>query len=243
MIFLASLEQNMDDKLEGYQHISTREELNQIVCDNKQVNKVIVRRDFAEEYFTASGLEEYIRCAKALNRNLIIEMEVPSKTKISSQLKDKLRRAKTTEELTTLSIKYPKEFKDVIDNFLKEDNNAQSTILAAENRVSRLQAIVDEQKRKLEEMEQALSLEQTNKFLAMSKLDALIKRINYQYNVGVEEGKMFEVSEHRFDKILYFKEYTRVQYMDSFIYYLRRFLKSCTQCQLVWLWLNPTTGH
>lgn len=225
MIFLASLAVSTEDKLEGYQLIKTKTELEKIIADNTKVSRVLIRKDFAQEYFTPSGILIFIQNAKMFNRNLIIELEEQSNGLIIDKFIEKLKIAKSPEELTTLSIMYPKEFKDSIERLVKEELSRQNELLAAANKVSRFQTIIEEQRRQINELEHSVELERTNKYAASAKLDALIKRINYRYNVDIEVDKLFTVDKNRFDKVIYIKEYSRVQYMDSFVYYLKEILK------------------
>lgn len=225
MIFLASLAVSTEDKLEGYQLIKTKTELEKIIADNTKVSRVLIRKDFAQEYFTPSGILIFIQNAKMFNRNLIIELEEQSNGLIIDKFIEKLKIAKSPEELTTLSIMYPKEFKDSIERLVKEELSRQNELLVAANKVSRFQTIIEEQRRQINELEHSVELERTNKYAASAKLDALIKRINYRYNVDIEVDKLFTVDKNRFDKVIYIKEYSRVQYMDSFVYYLKEILK------------------
>ena len=50
MTYLASLTEAIEDKLEGYYFIKTRQELNLVVADTTTRNKVIIRRDFARKF-------------------------------------------------------------------------------------------------------------------------------------------------------------------------------------------------
>lgn len=225
MIFLASLHESMSDKLEGYYLIHTKKELDRIVADNTQSSRVIVKEDFAREYFTPSGLLIYIQNAKTFNRNLIITLEDSSEVVTPDGFVNKLKAAKGVDELITLAAMYPAEFEDAIHTLLQDRDRGSNELFAAANMVSRLQAVIEGQNKRIAELEYAVSLEQANKQVAMDKLDVLVKRINYQYNAHVDEGKLFVLEGNRFDKVLYIKEYSRVQYMDSFLYYLKEILK------------------
>lgn len=225
MIFLASLRETTSDKLEGHYPIHTKEELDKVVADNTQVSRVIIKDDFAREYFTPSGLLAYVENARAFNRNLIVELGGVSETMTVNGFVGKLSSARDANELIALAAKYPEEFKDAIRMLVAEWGKNRGELLAASNMVSRLQAVVEGQKRQIEDLEYSVRLEQENKLTTAAKLDVLVKRINYQYNAGVDKSKLFVVEGNRFDKIIYIKEYSRVQYMDSFIYYLKEILK------------------
>jgi len=225
MIFLASLQETTSDKLEGHYPIHTKEELDKVVADNTQASKVIIKDDFAREYFTPSGLLSYVENARAFNRNLIIELNRVSDAMTVQGFIEKLSKALNTDELIALAARYPVEFKDAIKMLVSDWEKNRGELLAASNMVSRLQSVVEGQKRQIKDLEYSVRLEQENKLVTASKLDVLVKRINYQYNVNVAEDKLFVVEDNRFDKVVYIKEYSRVQYMDSFVYYLKEILK------------------
>lgn len=225
MIFLASLHESILDKLEGHCPIRTKKELDRIVADNMQASRVIIKADFAQEYFTPSGLVTYVENAKAFNRNLIITLDDTSKVITLDGFTGKLKSARSIDEIVALAVMYPSEFEDAVRSLVSGKDRQDRELLAAANMVSRLQAVIDEQKKHIIELEYAVSLEQANKQVAMDKLDVLVKRINYQYDVGVDENMLFTVEGNRFDKVIYIKEYSRVQYMDSFLYYLKEILK------------------
>ena len=225
MIYLASLTEEIKDKLEGYYFIKTKEELDKLVIDNRQFNKIIIAKDFAQTYFTPSGLNEYLENAKELNRNLVIELDSQAKAISENSLIEKLQDVWTEDDLIYLTVKYPKELLSTVRKLATENMEQQKLVLEASNTVSRLQSIIDNLTLEKENSEYALKIEQGNKFSIQSKLDALVKRINYQYNVKVDSESLFRETSNRFDKVLYFKEITRVQYIDTFVYYLREIFK------------------
>lgn len=225
MIYLASLTEAIADKVEGYYPVKTKEELDKIVCDNTRSNTVIIRRDFAQTYFTPSGLQHYIDNVHTINRNIELQLDEKSMVVTAPRMISKLAEAVDTEDYINLMTAYPKEFMDAMKFLLRDEQNHQRELLSASGDVSRLQAIIDSYMRDKEDLEQRLRTEQENKFFVQSKLSALVNRINYQYNVGINDNEQFLLNEHKYVKVLYFKEITRVQYMDSFIYYLKEILK------------------
>lgn len=225
MIYLASLTEGIEDKVQGYYIIKTKEQLDRVVADNVQNNKVIIKRDFAREYFTPTGLDRYIANTKKINRNLIIEIDEASEVLTHGRLIEKIKKAFNAEELLSLLATYPSEFLDAIKYLTREDGLRAKELLDASSNVSRLQSTIDELRLENENLRHTLEVEQSNKLYTQSKLDVLINRINYQFNAGVDQSKLFTVKENSFDKVIYIKEITRVQYTDSFVYYLKEILK------------------
>ena len=225
MTYLASLTEEMADKVQGYYPIKTKEDLDIVVCNNRQNNTVIIRRDFATKYFTPSGLQQYIENVKVFNRNVDIKLDEKSLVMTMPRMISKLAEVNDTEEYSDLLCTYPKEFLDAMRFLLRDESMHQKELLNASGDVSRLQAIIDEYANDKADLAHKLNVEQENKFFVQTKLSTLVNRINFQYNADVDEKTMFVQNEHKYDKILYFKEITRVQYMDSFIYYLKEILK------------------
>jgi hypothetical protein len=221
MIYLASLTEEIEDKLEGYYFIHTKEELDKFVINNKVSNRVVIKADFARKFFTPSGLVKYVEDAKRVNVNLVIDIDTRVDTLTSTRFIRKLLKARNTDEFMYLMVKYPKEFIDTVHQCCGDMSALNNEVLASANSVSRLQSIIDTLNKELENKKYELELECMNKLRVQSKLDSLVKRINYQYDIKVDQKRLFHVDGNRFDKVLYFKEITRVQYTDTFIYYLK----------------------
>ena len=224
-MYLASLEEEMKDKVAGYSFIHTKSELDIVVANNSVSNTIVIRDDFASKYFTPSGLENYVQESKRLNPNVSIEMDISSTSITSDKIIDKLQHCRNIEEIMFLMISYEKEFMDVIQELIDTRHEDKKKMLEFSNQVSRLQSIVNGYENEVADLGLALKQEQGNKLQYQARLFSLISRINYQYNVGIDKSKLFVVKGNEYDKILYFKEVSRVQYTDSFIYYLKEILK------------------
>ena len=224
MIYLASLVAQTEDKIRGYCLIKTKMELDIVVADNTKANRVIIREDFSGEYFTPTGLSSYVENARRVNPNLIIEFE-SGKILTKNSFVEKVRNVLSFEELVEVAGRYPKEYFDTIRMLTVEDTERNKELLAASSNVSRLQETIDLQKKEIEDLRDALRLEQENKMQYASKFEVLVNRINYQYNLNVYKDKMFETDSNAYDKVIYIKEITRVQYVDTFVKYLKEILK------------------
>ena len=134
MTFLASLTEEIADKVEGYYIIKTKEELDKVIVNTKQNNKVIIRRDFAQEYFTPSGLMKFKKNAEYINRNIIIELDEHSDILTEDKFKKKVVKATSIEELISLAVTYPKEFMDTIKSMSADDSARRNELLAASNK-------------------------------------------------------------------------------------------------------------
>jgi hypothetical protein len=225
-MYLASLVEETKDKVDGYKFIHTKSELDKIVVDNLSSHKVVIRQDFAHEYFTPTGLMSYIENVRKINCNLIIELDINDEVLTRNTMIDKISECRDMSEMIMLQGAYEKEFMDTIRYLIDKNNSDFRQMLAYSNQVSRLQAIVEGLHDELEEKEYTIQTESANKLSYQSKFHALISRINYQYNAGVDKNKLFRVDKNSYDKILYIKELTRVQYTDTLVYYLKEILKT-----------------
>lgn len=226
MIYVASLVEDMADKLEGYMFIHSPKELDKILLNKTGFHKVIVRTDFVKKFFTPTGIANYIHNAAIVNRNIKFELQSDSNDIITlNKMKEKIKKCLTPEELIDLIVRYGYEFVDILDNIILTSEVGYNELLAYSNQVGQLQNVINEMKVENDNLKEQLNEEVRNKQDYQSKFDLLIGRINYQYNKNMDKKKMFQVSENRYDKILYIKEGTRVQYLDSLVTYLQEILK------------------
>jgi hypothetical protein len=225
-MYLASLVEETKDKVDGYKFIHTKSELDKIVVDNLSSNKVVIRQDFAHEYFTPTGLMEYIDNVRKINYNIVIELDTNEEVLTRNAMIEKIAECRNLSEIIMLQGAHEKEFMDTLRYLIDRNNSDFKQMLAYSNQVSRLQAIVEGLQAEIEEKEYTIQLESANKLSYQSKFHALISRINYQYNAGVDKNKLFQVDKNSYDKILYIKEISRVQYTDTLVYYLKEIMKT-----------------
>lgn len=226
MMYLASLAEETKDKVDGYKFIHTKTELDEIAVDNLSSNKVVIRSDFAHEYFTPTGLHTYVDNVRRINPNLVIELDTLDEVITRDMFIDKIAACRNVDEILMLLGGHSKEFMDTIKFLVERVNSDYSQMLGFSNQVSRLQTVIESLKADLEEQKYATMSESDNKLAYQSRFHALISRINYQYDAGVDKSKLFHVDKNSYDKILYIKEISRVQYTDTLIYYLKEILKT-----------------
>ena len=225
-MYLASLEEEMKDKVSGYTFIHTKEELDVVVANNSVANTVVIRGDFASKFFTPSGIIEYVDNVKKLNPNINVTVDNATGNSVTyDNIIKKMSRCRSVEELIQLLITYRKEVYDTIRHLIKSANSNKKQMLEYSNQISRLQSVINSYEQEVSDLQIALAQEQENKLQSQVRLSALINRINYQYNVGIDKTKQFVLKGNEFDKVLYFKEISRVQYTDTFIYYLKEILR------------------
>ena len=120
MIYVASLVEDMADKLEGYMFIHSPKELDKILLNKTGFHKVIVRTDFVKKFFTPTGIANYIHNAAIVNRNIKFELQSDSNDIITlNKMKEKIKKCLTPEELIDLIVRYGYEFVDILDNIIQ----------------------------------------------------------------------------------------------------------------------------
>lgn len=226
MMYLASLVEETKDKVDGYKFIHTKSELDKIAVDNLSSNKVVIRQDFAHEFFTPTGLMKYIENVRRINYNLVIELDLEDEVLTQDKMVQKIAECRDVSEIIMLLGAHEKEFMDTLKYLTDRNNDYFKQMLAYSNQVSRLQSIVEGMQAEIDDKDYTIQLESANKLSYQSKFHALISRINYQYNAGVDKNKLFQVDKNSYDKILYIKEISRVQYTDTLVYYLKEIMKT-----------------
>lgn len=225
MIYLASLETRTDDKLSGYYPIKTRTELDVTVSQTGSFNRVIIRKDFAEINFTPSGLAEYIEQVKLMNPNVIIELESDVEAYSSNTFVNVLRSLKTVDDVIYTAINREQEFFNTLQELLDEKIDVNDKLTQAANTIALQQTTNDQLRREKEDLEHQLEIERNNKLYLHSALNTIVGRINFQYGTQIDKKRLFYTDRNQYDKVIYIKELTRVQYVDSLVYYLQQILK------------------
>lgn len=225
MIYLASLEEGIEDKLNRYVILHTREEVANVVIDCTHANTIIFRNDFISKYYTPSGFEEFVSSTKRVNPNIIIKMDEELSITQFDEMTQKINNTRTLEELMTLISYYPNEVYDTIKTITGNINDHKEQFLGYSTQISELQNRNLSLEEETIELQRQLELQQLTDESIKSRLNILISRINYQYGLNYNADKTFVVDGNSYDKVIYIKEITRVQYIDTFIYFLREILK------------------
>lgn len=225
MMYLASLQEETKDKVDGYKFIHTKSELDRLVVDNLTSNRVVIRQDFAHEYFTPTGLATYIENVRRMNANLIIDLDITEEIATQDVMIERLKDCRNIDELIMLLGAYEKEVMDTLKYLIEKNNSNYQQMLEYSNQVSRLQSVIEGLQEEIKEKDIAIQTESNNKLSYQTQFHALVSRINYQFGKNIDKSKLFTTDRNSYDKILYIKEISRVQYTDTLIYYLKEILK------------------
>lgn len=225
MIYLASLEEAIDDKLSRYIIVHTREEVAKIICDDAHANTIIFRSDFISKYFTPTGFQQYISGARAMNPSLIINVDDKIEFTTVDSMTKKINGARTLDDVILLMNRYPKEFLDTLHSITGDIEDKTQKFLSNSTQISQLQNRINSLSEEKDALQSKLDLKTAENESIRSRLDILVSRINYQYGLNYNADRTFVTDGHAYDKILYIKEITRVQYVDTFLRYLQEILR------------------
>lgn len=224
MKYIACKEFDSKVILEGYACLTTVEELYIHVID-PHTTDISIRADFANEYFTRSGLLDFIDNAKKLNKNITIYAPSSEDAYLLAQVKE-LKAMRTSSEIIYALEKNPQEFKLLLDTLCDKYLDTQSETLEANNRVSSQHLKIVSLQKQLQNQNERIEELTRHKLSVEERLHILVSRINNQYGHNINMDTLLDANGNRYDRVLYIKEITRVHYTDTFIYYLQEILRT-----------------
>lgn len=226
MEYLCTTNITTDDKLSNKNFISTIKELNKVVVDNKSHHKVVIRRDFIDEYFPYNQLSTYIKDIAKINPNIIIETDgYNPQYEIDNDMMSLITNNMNKDDLTTLLQFKSHDFIETLLKLIQHYNVNRNFELEGASIIAGLRENIDALNNKVEELTDLLQKETINKADVQDRLSVLVNRINYTHNVGVDESMLFRSESNNYDKVIYIKEVTRVQYIDTLVMSLQEILK------------------
>lgn len=218
MEYLCTTEQRMEDRIANRLVIRTLEDLNTVIVDTTNINNIIMKKEFIEAYFPFNSLSEYIRHVHTLNPNINFKTEDYE----IAQVVDEDTMNLISENLNKEDLSMLLQFKsydvlEVIFMLIEYYKNNKSYELEFSSVNSSLRETIDTLNETVTELNTKIDQEVMNKSDVQNKLSVLIDRINYTHNVGLDDSKLFKSTSNSYDRIIYVKEITRVQYVDSFM--------------------------
>lgn len=226
MEYLCTSNITVDDKLSNFSFIRSMRELYIVASDTRNHNKIIIRKDFIDDYFPYNQLSTFVSSIKKFNPNLIIETQgYEIQQEVDSDILSMISSNLTQDGLLMLLNFRHYDFIEAIFKLIKFYTEGKKFELEGASIISSLQSNIDTLNERIDELNDLLSKETINKADVQDKLSVLIKRINYTHNVGIEENMLFEISKNHFDRVIYIKEITRVQYVDTLVYALQEIFR------------------
>lgn len=210
--------------IDGATCITTMRDLYACIVD-KTATELFIRQDFANEYFTPSGLSDFLKNIKRISPYLEVTTDAIAVDFMIDQVR-RLQALRTTGEFIYALEKNPRDMFNTIEELCKFYVSAYSETLEANNKVSTQHLKIASLQRQLDEKDKAYKEVLAREREAENRLHILISRINYQYGHNINMDTILDAYGNRYDKILYIKEFSRVHYMDTFIYYLQEIMRT-----------------
>lgn len=225
MIYEALLTYDNDVVIQGNRCLTTPQELYQALV-YKDTSEIRIHKDFAEAFFTPSGLIDFVQNSQTVNPFCTITVNADVRDFRMKAVKA-LDSYTSVEEVMFQLQAHPREMMDVIRMLCSNYIDTYSETLAANNKVSALQLQNSELLKKLEEASTNYQQLLRDKSLVEAQLGMLVGRINYSYEKDIDPSQFLQIEgKSRFTRILYIKERTRVRYVDTLLYYLKEILKT-----------------
>lgn len=223
MRYITSLEENSQVILNGDRCITNTQDLYKVLLLS-DTTEIVLTREFVDKYFTLSGVKVFIESVAQINSSVMIQTDELDNS-LNLDLVAQLKGLETREDLMNGLLLRENDILTTIQKLCDYYTDAVQENVAANNKVATLHLINSQLERKLKERDEnyAQLLEVKNDL--ESKLKTLVSRINYSYNKGVEPNKITQITGHRYDKVLYIKEVSRIHFTDTMIQYLQEILK------------------
>lgn len=233
MRYITTLKEDSKIILNGDRCITSMQDLYKILLLD-DTTEIVLTRDFVEKYFTLSGVKTFIESASQINSNVLIvtdEIDTSLQINLVSQLKD----LNTREDLMNALLFREDEILNTIHMLCDFYDNAVQENVSANNKVATLHLINSQLEHRLRDRNKDYDSLMVVKNDLESKLKTLVSRVNYNYSKGLDVNKVTQVTGHRYDKVLYIKEITRIHFVDTMIHYLQEVLKITygVPCRLV----------
>lgn len=224
MTYEALLNYDNEVVIKGSRCITTPNELYQALV-LKDTSEILIHKDFADAYFTPSGLSDLIANAGTVNPFCTIKVDSEVRAFEVEAVRE-LSRYNSIEDVMFQLQAHPAEMMALIKMLCRSYTDTYSETLVANNKVSSLQLQVTELQQRLKEKNDDYQTLLSAKQLVESKLGMLVGRINYSYERDIDPSQFVQIDgKSKYTKILYIKERTRVRYVDTLIYYLAEILR------------------
>lgn len=225
MIYEALLTYDNDVVIKGNRCITTPQELYQALI-YKDTSEIRVHKDFAEAFFTPSGLSDFVQNAQTVNPYCTITVDADVRDFHLKAVKA-LDSYSSVEEILFQFQAHPREMMEVIKMLCANYMDTYTETLVANNKVSALQLQNSELIKKLEDANANYQRLLGDKSMLEAQLGTLVGRINYSYEKDIDPSQFLQIEgKSRFTRILYIKERTRVRYVDTLLYYFKEILKT-----------------
>lgn len=224
MRYIACKEVDNDEIVKGNACITSMQELYRSIL-YKDTTEIVIRKDFSDKFFTPSGLKDFIINTNKIKPNIQIIVQQELSIFNDSIVRD-LKSVNKADELVNMILMNPTKMISLIHTLCDEHLSASTETLEANSKVSTMHLQNTTLRLENNRLQDRVNKLQNLQNETSTKLHSLASRIVYKYNKDINTDTMLQLNTHRYDKILYVKEITRVHFTDTLIRYIQEILKS-----------------
>lgn len=224
MKYVAKLKVDNNVLIHGDGCVTTLSELYKVLVD-KETTELEITRDFANKYFTYSGLCDFVEQSSAVAPNVRLYVDDFLYDNTLNVVKDIM--LYTTPEAFVYAVEHnPSRVISTIQELCKSYIGVHEEASIANAKISNMLVQIDDLQRQLKYSKQDYEKLAVLRNDLESKLHAIVNRVNFRYEKTVNPDTMFVSKHNSYKHILYIKEITRVHYTDTLLYYLQQILRT-----------------
>lgn len=213
------------------------EELYQCLLDPLCMD-IEIRRDFVQEYFTYSSIVAFVKSTEKIFRHIHIHVDDVVYNGLNEAIAD-LQSLRSVSDFIYVLERNPTRVMATIQTLCKNyaDVNKESTVI--NNKMASMTVRLEEVNRQL--AQEKRNNEKIQRYMndTVSKLHSLISRVNFRYEKTINPDKLFTLTNNSYNHVLYVKEITRVQFVDSLLYHFQEILKTLYSMPVRYLVIEP----
>lgn len=224
MKYVALLKVDNDIIIHGDNCCTSLQELYTALAD-KDTTEIEIRKEFADAYFTYTGLCDFVENSACVVPHISITVEDTVYDNLGQAVRE-LQTYRHPDEFVYAMTAKPTRTLATIQSLCKYYHETHNEATVASNKLATMLVQIEDLKKQLSYKDKDIERINENRNDVTAKLHALVSRVNFRYEKTVNPDSMFVTSNNNYNHILYIKEITRVHYTDTLVYYLQEILKT-----------------
>lgn len=210
--------------LRGDGCVTSIRELYKVLVE-KDTTEIELRKEFIDANFTYNALCDFVAEAASLAPDVRVWAgdAIYDNTMLAVQ---EIKSYKQPDELIYAIEHNPTRVISTLQALCENYVQARDDANIANNKIATMLVQIADLQTKVNELKDVNNNVTRVKNDIEASLRALVSRINFRYEKGIDVGKMFQLHENSYNHILYVKELTRVHYTDTLLYYVRQIINT-----------------
>lgn len=224
MRYVAVKDIDNDIIIQGDGCITSLAELYTVLVE-PETTEIEIRSCFVKEFFTYTALCDFVENAASVVPNVRVWVADAIADNVSSAVEE-ISEFKDPDEFIYALEYNPNKVISTIQTLCKTYTQANEESTIANNKIATMLVQIDDLQRQLREAEE--QNQRLNKLAneTHAQLHALVSRVNFKYEKAIKADEMFLAKSHKYNRVLYLKELSRVHYTDTLVYYIKEILKT-----------------